>query len=100
MAGDRRELRPETMARPGGHDSHAVVGAGLVFVAGQLPIAPDGSRLNEASFDAQATLADAVAWGGCQGPGADKVLRYRALMRRRPPEHRHYNIKALRCYSC
>jgi len=49
------------MASPGGHYSHAVVGGGLVFVAGQLPIAPDGSRLNEASFEAQATLADAVA---------------------------------------
>ena len=58
MAG---ELGPEAMARPAEHDSHAVVGAGLGFVAGQLPIAPDASRLNEASFDAQATLADAVA---------------------------------------
>ena len=45
------------MARPGGHDSSAVGDAGLVFVAGQLPIAPDGSRLNQAKFAVQATQA-------------------------------------------
>jgi len=39
MAGERRELRRASMARPGGHDSHAAGGAGLVFVVGQLPIA-------------------------------------------------------------
>ena len=43
------------MASPGGHDSPAVGGAGLVFVAGPLPIAPDGSRLNQAKFEVQAT---------------------------------------------
>jgi len=57
MAGERRELRPASMARPGGHDSHAAGGAGLVFVAGQLPIAPDGRRLNQAKFAVQATQA-------------------------------------------
>ena len=57
MAGERRELRPESMASPGGHYSHAVVGAGLVFVSGQLPIAPDGGRLNQAKFAVQATQA-------------------------------------------
>ena len=45
------------MASPGGHDSPAVVGAGLACVAGQLPIAPDGSRLNQAKFEVQATQA-------------------------------------------
>jgi enamine deaminase RidA (YjgF/YER057c/UK114 family) len=39
------------MARSGGHDSHAVVGGGLVFVAGQLPIAPDVRRPNNASVE-------------------------------------------------
>ena len=57
MAGERRELRPESMASPGGHYSHAVVGAGLVFVSGQLPITADGSRLNQAKFEVQATQA-------------------------------------------
>ena len=57
MAGERRELRPASMASPGGHDSPAVGGAGLACVAGQLPIAPDGSRLNQAKFEVQATQA-------------------------------------------
>ena len=57
MSGERRELRPASMARPGGHDSSAVVGAGLAFVAGQLPITADGSRLNQAKFEVQATQA-------------------------------------------
>ena len=57
MAGERRELSPASMARPGGHDSPAVGGAGLVFVAGPLPIAPDGSRLNQAKFEVQAMQA-------------------------------------------
>ena len=71
MAGDRREIRPETMAHPGGHYSHAVVGGGLVFVAGQLPIAPDGSRLNEASFEAQATQTLANVAAALRAAGSD-----------------------------
>lgn len=46
-------LVPDDLARPGGHYSHAVSAGGFVFVAGQLPIAPDGSRLNEAPFEVQ-----------------------------------------------
>ena len=41
------------MAPPGGHYSHGVVAAGLIFVAGQLPIAPDGKKLSDASFEVQ-----------------------------------------------
>jgi 2-iminobutanoate/2-iminopropanoate deaminase len=44
-------------AAPGGHYSHVVVAGGFVFVAGQLPITPDGSKLTHASFEAQATQA-------------------------------------------
>ena len=73
MAGDRREIRPETMARPGGHYSHAVVGGGLVFVAGQLPIAPDGSLLNEASFEAQATQTLANVAAALRSPLASPI---------------------------
>lgn len=50
-------VNPNAAARPGGHYSHAVVAGGLVFVSGQLPIAPDGSKLNEASFEIQARQA-------------------------------------------
>jgi 2-iminobutanoate/2-iminopropanoate deaminase len=48
------QTNPATMAAPGGHYSHAVVAGGFVFVSGQLPIAPDGKKLNEAPFEEQA----------------------------------------------
>ena len=54
MPASNRTANPATMAAPGGHYSHAVTGGGFVFVSGQLPIAPDGSKLNEAPFAAQA----------------------------------------------
>ena len=47
-------FNPDSMAAPGGHYSHAVSGGGFVFVSGQLPIAPDGSKLNDAPFEEQA----------------------------------------------
>lgn len=57
MAGDLptnvRAIPVDTLAPPGGHYSHATVGAGLVFISGQLPITPDGTRLIHASFEAQ-----------------------------------------------
>jgi 2-iminobutanoate/2-iminopropanoate deaminase len=54
MAGDIVHTNPPTMAAPGGHYNHAVAAGGFVFVSGQLPIAPDGTKLNEASFEQQA----------------------------------------------
>jgi 2-iminobutanoate/2-iminopropanoate deaminase len=54
MAGDIAMIDPPAMAKPGGHYSHAVIASGLVFVSGQLPITPDGTKLNDASFDHQA----------------------------------------------
>jgi reactive intermediate/imine deaminase len=53
MAGDVAFINPPIMAAPGGHYSHAVSAGGLVFVSGQLPIAPDGRRLTDASFELQ-----------------------------------------------
>jgi len=47
-------FNPDSMSAPGGHYSHAVSANGFVFVSGQLPIAPDGRKLNEAPFEAQA----------------------------------------------
>ena len=49
-----QHIKPDTLALPGGHYSHAVVAGGLVFISGQLPIAPDGEKLSTASFDVQA----------------------------------------------
>ena len=42
------------MAAPGGHYSHAIAVNGFVFVSGQLPIAPDGTKLGDAPFEHQA----------------------------------------------
>ena len=47
-------INPPTLAAPGGHYSHALVAGGLVFVSGQLPIAPSGEKLGTATFDVQA----------------------------------------------
>ncbi len=83
MAGDRREVvHPDGMARPGGHYSHAVVGGGLVFVAGQLPIAPDGTKLADAPFEQQAaqTLANVAAALRGAGSGIDKLVQVRVYL--------------------
>ncbi len=45
---------PGSMAQPGGHYSHAVKANGFVFISGQLPIRPDGTKLTDASFEEQA----------------------------------------------
>jgi len=54
MAGDIVLANPAAMAAPGGHYSHAVIANGMVYVSGQLPVAPDGSRLDQAPFETQA----------------------------------------------
>lgn len=54
MAGELKTVQPHTMARPGGHYSHAVVAGGFVFVSGQLPITAAGAKLNDAPFEVQA----------------------------------------------
>ncbi len=54
MADDIKLTNPPGMAAPGGHYTHAVSGNGFVFVSGQLPIAADGSKLNDAPFERQA----------------------------------------------
>ncbi|TWD75834.1 reactive intermediate/imine deaminase [Variovorax beijingensis] len=70
------------LARPGGHYSHAAIGGGLVFIAGQLPITPDGERLADAAFEAQAaqTLANVQAALLAAGSGIDKLLQVRVYL--------------------
>jgi reactive intermediate/imine deaminase len=46
-----------TSAPPGGHYSHAVSAGGFVYVSGQLPIRPDGSKAAELPFGEQSRLA-------------------------------------------
>ena len=73
---------PVTMAPPGGHYSHAVSANGFVFVSGELPIAPDGKKLNEASFDQQAQqVLDNVALA-LKGAGSsvDKLVQVRVYV--------------------
>src|SRR6476659_6188828 len=70
------------MAAPGGHYSHAVTGGGLVFVSGQLPIKPDGTRLNDAPFAQQARqVLDNVALALAAGGGSvAKLLQVRVYV--------------------
>lgn len=49
-----QHFSPSTMNAPGGFYSHAVVGGGLVFISGQLPITSTGEKLNKHSFAQQA----------------------------------------------
>ena len=82
MASDIVLTNPETIAQPGGHYSHAVVANGFVFIAGQLPIARDGSKLSDAPFEQQAqqTLANvAAALMGC-GSAVDRLVQVRVYV--------------------
>lgn len=54
MSNSIAAINPTDGAAPGGHYSHAVKAGGFVFVSGQLPIATDGTRLADASFEVQA----------------------------------------------
>jgi reactive intermediate/imine deaminase len=49
-----RYLVPPTVAAPGGHYSHGTIAGGLLYVAGQLPVTPDGRKLTGAPFEEQA----------------------------------------------
>ena len=85
---DVTQTNPPTMAPPGGHYSHAVTANGFVFVSGELPIAPDGTKLNDKPFEQQAQqVLDNVALalkGAGSGdrqahPGARLCHRHRQL---------------------
>ena len=73
---------PATMAAPGGHYSHAVAANGFVFVAGQLPIAPGGRKLNEEPFEAQArqALANVAAALAGAGSGISRLVQVRVYV--------------------
>ena len=73
---------PEGMATPRGHYSHATRGAGLVFVSGQLPVAPDGTVLGDAPFDVQARQVLANVSAALKGAGSsvDSLLQVRVYI--------------------
>ena len=82
MAASTTNFNPSDMAPPGGHYSHAVVAGGQVYVSGQLPIAPDGRKLAEDSFEAQARqVLDNVACA-LKGAGSsiDKLVQVRVYV--------------------
>ncbi|RAI37074.1 RidA family protein, partial [Rhodoplanes elegans] len=80
--GDIVAVAPTGMAKPGGHYAHAVRAGGFVFVAGQLPIAPDGRVLADAPFAAQATqvLANVAAALTAAGSGVDRLVQVRVYV--------------------
>ena len=77
-----QRINPDTLAAPGGHYSHAVIAGGLVFVSGQLPIAPAGEKLNQGSFDAQArqVLANVEAALVAAGTGIAQLVQVRVYV--------------------
>ena len=77
-----QQIAPAGLAAPGGHYSHATVAHGFVFVSGQLPIAPDGTRLAEASFDRQArqVLENVAAALVAAGSGIDRLVQVRVYL--------------------
>jgi len=79
---DIGQINPPTMAPPGGHYSHAVTAGGMVFVSGQLPIAPDGSKLNDAPFETQARqVLDKVALAlAAAGSAIERLVQVRVYV--------------------
>jgi len=75
-------IAPTALAAPGGHYSHATVANGFVFVSGQLPIAPDGTRLAEASFEQQTrqVLDNVKAALLAAGSGIDRLVQVRVYL--------------------
>ena len=60
-----------------GHYSQAMVHAGLVYVAGQLPIVPGDPESRLPGFEAQAdqVIANVMAILEAAGSGADRILK-------------------------
>jgi 2-iminobutanoate/2-iminopropanoate deaminase len=77
-----RTINPPTMSPPGGHYSHAAAAGGLVFVAGQLPIAPDGRKLGDQPFEAQArqVLANVEAALVAAGSSVQQLVQVRVYL--------------------
>lgn len=82
MASDIILTNPAAMAAPGGHYTHAVTANGFVFVAGQLPIAPDGAKLADAPFEQQAqrTLDNVAAALTGAGTSIERLVQVRVYV--------------------
>jgi reactive intermediate/imine deaminase len=82
MAGEIRTVSSAAAAPAGGHYSPAVVAGGLVFVAGQLPIAPDGTKLSGADFATQVdqVLANVRALLEAAGSRVERLVQVRVYI--------------------
>ena len=82
MANKIVQTNPHTMATPGGHYSHAVKANGFVFIAGQLPIARDGTKLTDASFEQQSqqTLDNITAALTAAGSAINRLVQVRVYI--------------------
>ena len=86
MAGEKPlapvPVQAAALAKPGGHYSHACSGAGLVFIAVQLPITAGGERLVNASFEVQAAqvLENVRQALLAAGSGIDRLLQVRVYV--------------------
>jgi len=71
-----------SLAKPGGHYSHACTGGGLVFISGQLPIAPNGARMVDASFEDQVAqvLANVQEALLAAGSRVDRLVQVRVYV--------------------
>jgi len=69
-------------APPGGHYSAAAAYGDLVFISGQLPVAPDGSHLADRDFDTQVrqALENLLAVAAAAGSGPDGLLKVTAYI--------------------
>ena len=75
-------LVPESLAKPGGHYSHATRFRDMIFTAGQLGIRPDGSHTADLGFDDQARQALANVLAALRAAGAEPsdVLKFTAYI--------------------
>jgi 2-iminobutanoate/2-iminopropanoate deaminase len=82
MAGEINHDASHGLAAPGGHYSHAVSTGGLVFVSGQLPIAPDGTKLSDRNFEQQArqALANVAAALASAATRIDELVQVRVYV--------------------
>lgn len=82
MAGEVAYNDSHGLAAPGGHYSNATRAGGLLFVSGQLPIARDGTKLTDQSFEKQTlqTLANVSAALASAGRGIESLVQVRVYI--------------------
>ncbi len=82
MTADIVLTNPDTMAKPGGHYTHAVTANGFVFIAGQLPITREGNKLVDAPFESQAqqVLDNVAAALAGAGSGVERLVQVRVYV--------------------